>query len=268
MKRALASAVICGFAAIVSLVVWSSRGQTQAAPPDAPPTFSNEVARIFQNNCQSCHHPGDIAPFSLMSYEEAAPFAESIKEKTQSRQMPPWKAAPGCGEFANSRALSDEDIDTISRWVDAGAPEGNPADMPAPLSFPDEWKNGEPDFALVTAKNGFKIPAGVTEDVYRCFTLPTNFSSDRFVTGIEIKPGNRTIVHHVLLFLDGTGASVALDRADPGPGYSMFGGIGFTPTGFLGGWAPGGAPQTLPEGTGFLTTSRTARNRSTRRKSG
>jgi hypothetical protein len=187
-----------------------------------------------------------------MTYDEAAPFAESIKAKTQARQMPPWKAVAGCGEFESSRALSDEDLDTIVRWVDAGAPEGDPADLPAPLSFPDEWKNGEPDLALVTARNGFKIPAGTTEDVYRCFSLPADSNVDRFVTGIEIRPGNRAIVHHVLLFLDGTGASIALDRADPGPGYTQFGGVGFTPTGFLGGWAPGGAPQNLPEGTGFL----------------
>jgi mono/diheme cytochrome c family protein len=252
MKRMLASAVVCGFAAIASLVVWSSRDQTRAAPPDAAPTFSNEVVRVFQQNCQSCHNPGDIAPFSLMTYEEAVPFAESIKAKTQARQMPPWKAVAGCGEFENARALDDEDLDTIVRWVDAGVPEGDPAHLPPPLAFPDEWKNGEPDLALVTAAKGYKIPAGVTEDIYRCFTLPADTIADRFVTGVEIRPGNRAIVHHVLLFIDGTGASVALDRADPGPGYSMFGGVGFTPTGSLGGWAPGSAPQNLPEGTGVL----------------
>jgi len=225
---------------------------TNAAPAPVPVTFSNQVVRIFQENCQTCHHPGDIAPFSLMAYEDAAPWVESIRAKTASRDMPPWKPVTGCGEFANVRGLSDDEIATIAAWVDAGAPEGNPGDMPEPLLFNNEWKLGTPDVELRTASNGYRIPASATSDIYRCFTMPTDFDADRFITGVEVRPGNRAIVHHVILFIDATGESVELDRQDPGPGYTSFGGAGFNTIGTLGGWAPGAPPQMLRDGTGFL----------------
>src|ERR1051325_3518561 len=106
-----------------------------SAAPNGKPTFNREVVRIFQQNCQSCHHPGDIAPFSLMTYREARPWARSIQEKVVLRQMPPWKAAAGCGTFDNERRLTDEAISTLSRWVDGGSPEGDPSLLPAPLNF-------------------------------------------------------------------------------------------------------------------------------------
>ncbi len=223
-----------------------------AAAPQEPVTFSNQVVRIFQDKCQTCHHPGDIAPFSLMTYEESVEYADQIAERTASHQMPPWKPVEGCSEFLNKRSLSDDEIETIGRWVADGAPEGDPADMPASLTFPDEWKLGEPDVELVSTRQGYKVPASASSDIYRCFTVATNFDTDRFITGVEVRPGNHKIVHHILLFIDTSGVSVDLDRADPGPGYTSFGGPGFNTIGSLGGWAPGAPPTELREGTGYL----------------
>jgi mono/diheme cytochrome c family protein len=245
MLRALATVALT---AICAVGLWT----TASGDGTESVTFSNQVVRIFQANCQSCHRPGDIAPFSLMSYEEAAPWAELIRDKTASREMPPWKAAEGCGEFRDVRRLADADIETIARWVEAGAPEGNPADMPPPLTFSDDWQMGTPDAVLVSTRGGYRLREGATEDIYRCFTIDPSFDADRFITGVDIRPGNRSVVHHVLLFVDRTGVSVGLDQADPGPGYTSFGGPGFVPTGGLGGWAPGAAPTVLPEGVGYF----------------
>ncbi len=212
------------------------------------PTFSNQVVRIFQQHCQSCHRDGDVAPFSLVSYEDARPHAALIKFMTQSRQMPPWKATDGCGEFSDTRRLSEAEIDTIAKWVDAGAPQGSPSDLPPPREFPSDWLLGEPDLILANDEP-YTPPAG--QDTYRCFTIPTNLISSAYVRAVDTHPDDRETVHHVLTFVDTTGASVALDEADPGPGYKCFGGPLFDTTGSLGGWAPGTRPLELPDGVGF-----------------
>ena len=221
-----------------------------AAPCAAdPPTFSGEVVRIFQQHCQTCHHPGDIGPFSLMDYESAGPYAQRIKEQVVLRKMPPWKPVRGFGDFLGVRVLSEQEIAIILQWVDAGAPEGDPSELPPPLTFPDGWVLGEPD--LVLSMEEFSVPAG--EDLYRCFSLPTQLGEDRHVRAIEIRPGNRSIVHHVLLFGDPSGLSQALDSAEPGQGYTCFGGPGFIPeNSFFGGFAPGVRPLVLDAGTGLL----------------
>lgn len=248
MKRTLLA--LAPFAVVAALAIASPA--PHAAPGEAAPTFSNEVVRIFQQSCQSCHRPGQIAPFSLLTYDDAAPYADLIAEMTAEREMPPWKPLDGCGEFLGKRALSDAEIETIGRWAAAGAPEGDRRDLPPPVDFPDGWQLGEPDLVVASTPNGYRIPASATDDIYRCFTVETGFDADRFITGVEVRPGNGRIVHHVLLYVDATGASVELDRDDPGPGYSCFGGPGFIPTGSLGGWAPGAAPTVLREGIGYF----------------
>jgi hypothetical protein len=221
--------------------------------PDPPPlatgpTFSKEIVRIFQQHCQTCHHEGDIAPFSLTTYEETKPYAQLIKLMTQSHQMPPWKPVDGCGDFKDERRLTQNEIDTIAKWVEDGAPEGNRADLPAPLDFSGGWALGQPDAV-------YKLPEAYTpavgKDTYRCFTIPTNLTSTAYVQAIDTRPGDRETVHHVITFVDNTGASVALDERDPGPGYTCFGGPGFSLPGTLGGWAPGSRPLELPNGTAF-----------------
>jgi mono/diheme cytochrome c family protein len=213
------------------------------------PTFNKEIVRIFQARCQSCHHPGDIAPFSLMTYADAYPQALPIKLMTKTRKMPPWKATAACGDFADERVMSQEEIDLIAKWVDNGAPEGIAADLPPPLQFSGGWALGEPDLVL-SYPEPYTPPA--TGDMYRCFPIPTSLIADQYVAAVDVKPGDAGTVHHVIAYLDTTGASQKLDDDDPGPGYTSFGGPGFSisnpASATLGGWAPGARPTTLPEG--------------------
>ena len=233
----------------LALPAFAARQRSVRHPePPAGPTFSKEVVRIFQANCQSCHHKGDIAPFSLTTYAEAKPYAAMIKLMTKSRQMPPWKPTDGCGQFADERKLSQDQIDTLANWVDAGAPEGNPADLPAPLDFSTGWLLGQPDAIF---KNPEPYLPNINGDTYRCFTIPTNLTQTRYVRAVDTHPDDRQTVHHVISFIDTTGESAQLDANDPGPGYTCFGGPGFNLPGTLGGWAPGQRALQLPEGVAF-----------------
>lgn len=237
MLRVLAALIVLGS---IALTVFVTRA-------DEPVTFSDQVVRILQSNCQQCHRHGGMAPFPLTTYLEAYPFREIIRAATQARRMPPWKPVAGHGEFVDERRLAPGDIDLIARWVAAGAPEGDRRRLPPPKSFPASWMLGEPD--LVLATDQFTVPARAG-DVYRCFTLPTSLTEDRDVVAIEIAPGNRAIVHHLLTFLDTTGESVELDRREPGPGYTCFGGPGIASPGGLGGWTIGTGPQRMPPDVG------------------
>ena len=134
-------------------------------------TFNNQIARIFQKRCQVCHHPGDIGPFSLMSYAEARVRARDIKLKTQDGKMPPWPPVAGHGDFLEERRLTRNEIELITRWADAGAPEGDPQDLPPPLEFNEQWTVGTPDLVLEPPA-GFTVPADAN-DIYRCFSVPT-----------------------------------------------------------------------------------------------
>jgi len=222
------------------------------APPPAVngPTYDKEIVRLFQAHCQSCHHPGDIAPFSLTNYDDAKANALKIKLKTQAHEMPPWKPSPDCGNFADaqSRTLTSGEIDLIARWVDAGAPQGNPADLPQLMDFSGGWALGTPDL-VVGSPEPYTPPAD--HDEYRCFTMPTNLTSDQYVSAIDIRPGDRAEVHHVIVYLDTFGDSQKLDDDSPGPGYTCFGGAGFNLVGTLGGWAPGARPWVMPDDVGM-----------------
>ena len=220
------------------------------APALEPPTFSNEIVRILQTRCQTCHRPGEHAPFSLLTYRDAYERMDDIRDAVKGRAMPPWKPVPGFGDFVEPRRLSDVELTTLVRWIEAGAPEGDPAKLPPPLVFPEGWKLGPPDHVLEMAET-YTVPARAS-DVYRCFVIPTNFSEDRWVTKVEYAPGDRKLVHHILSYVDTTSAAEALDRADPGPGYTCFGGPGFTPAGGLAGWAPGIQPRVMADGVGLL----------------
>lgn len=209
-------------------------------------TFNKDIAPILFKNCASCHRPGEVGPFSLLKYEDAKKRAEFIREVTHDRRMPPWKADPDYGHFADVRRLSDDDLKTIDLWVKAGAPEGNPADLPAQPSFAEGWQLGEPDLILKMPEP-FSIPAQ-SEDIYRCFVIPIGNETDRTVAAVEFRPGNRSVVHHAILYLDDSGVARRRDASDPGQGYRSFGGPGFVPTGGLGGWAPGSSADRLPDG--------------------
>jgi mono/diheme cytochrome c family protein len=222
----------------------------RAVAPSTAPTFNREVVRILQQNCQTCHHPGDIAPFSLMTYADAKAHALEIKVNTRAGVMPPWKPASGCGEFNAPRVLSVDEIATITNWVDNGAPEGNPADLPPPIDFSSGWTLGTPDLVLGNT-TPFTPPAN--RDEYRCYSMPTNQTSDRYVSTIDVHPGDRSTVHHVIAFIDAAGESAKLDT---GNGYQCFGGPGFVITNLasssIGAWVPGSRPDRLPDDVGFL----------------
>jgi Copper type II ascorbate-dependent monooxygenase, C-terminal domain len=234
--------------AILALPIFAKQRAVRHPAPPTAPTFSNEVVRILQQHCQTCHREGDIAPFPLMTYSDAKPRAALIRFMTESRQMPPWKAVDGCGEFKDERRLSDAEIDVLRQWVEAGAPEGNSAQLPPSREFPSGWTLGEPDLILASAE-AFTPPPHT--DTYRCFSLPTNLVADKWVNAVDTHPGDRTTVHHVLTFIDPTGASAALDEAEPGPGYTCFGGPGIASSGSLGGWAPGSRPLETPANIAF-----------------
>jgi hypothetical protein len=163
-------------------------------------TFNKDVAPIFYNKCAECHRPNDIAPMALLSYKDARPWARSIKEKVLSREMPPWSPDPRYGEFTNDCRLSQSDIDTVVAWVDQGAKEGNPKDLPpAPEFLSGGWSIGKPDVVLEMDKEWTVEPGA--PDNYINFFMPTNFTEDRWIQAAEIQPGNRKVVHHVIAFI-------------------------------------------------------------------
>jgi hypothetical protein len=213
-------------------------------------TYTKDVAPILWKNCAQCHRPGEVGPFSLLDYEDAAKRADFIAEITASRRMPPWKPEPGYGDFLDARRLSDRELSVLARWAENGAPRGDLKDLPPPPEFPEGWRLGEPDM-VVKMPEPFEVAAS-GRDVFRCFVIPLDIAADRTVAGVEFHPGNRLVVHHALFYLDNTGKARKLDEADAGLGYRSFGGIGFAPTGGLGGWAPGATPRRLPEGMGHM----------------
>ena len=214
-----------------------------------PVTFNNQVVRIFQQHCQMCHRPGNIAPFSLLTFQDAIVRATLIRNAVESREMPPWKPVNAHGVFKGERALTEQEIQTIVQWASNGAPEGAPADLPPAATFPETWSMGPPEMVLKPSEP-YTLPAN-SSDVYRCFPISLDTQSDVYVRGYEVLPGNRAIVHHVLLFLDEQGQSASLDNAEPGPGYTCFGGTGFLfGVGGLGGWVPGSSAEKFPLGTG------------------
>lgn len=212
-------------------------------------TYAKHIAPLMQEYCQPCHRPGEVAPFSLMTYKDAFTWRKEIVKYVKARQMPPWKPEPGYGEFQKERRLSDEQIELIARWVESGAPMGDPKDLPPPRQFPNDWELGPPDLIVEMPEEYEVGPTG--EDEYRHFVIPTNLTEDKFVQAIDIQPGNRSTVHHVIVYLDTSGMARQLDKKDPKPGYEGFAWPGFIPAGTLGGWAPGFSPSVLPKGTGY-----------------
>jgi hypothetical protein len=162
--------------------------------------------------------------------------------------MPPWKASPGFGEFKNDVSLSEKEIELIAKWVSQGAPLGDPSKVPPAPRFNDDWAFGEPDLIIEMPEEYTIAPEG--EDDYRHFVIPYEATKHRFVEAVDVRPGNRNVVHHVLAYVDKSGEARKLDAADEGPGYTRFGDVGFNPASVIGGWAPGNLPVRTPKGTG------------------
>ncbi|MGE0104727.1 MAG: cytochrome c [Blastocatellales bacterium] len=197
MRRSIFSAmIVMAFACCLFGLRTGEANGPKSAAKDV--TFSKDVAPIFYRTCSECHRAGEVAPFSVMSYKEIRPWAKSIREKVISREMPPWHADPKHGDFINDRRLTQAEIDTITAWVDGGAREGNPKDMPKAPTFVEGWSIGQPDQTFSIPEQS--VPAeGVVK--YQYLTVPTNFTEDMWVTAAEIRSTGRAAVHHVIVFI-------------------------------------------------------------------
>jgi hypothetical protein len=208
-------------------------------------TFSHDVAPILFRRCAGCHRPGEVAPFSLLSYRDASKRATLIADLTSSRQMPPWKADPGAGHFTDERTLTVDEVAVIKRWVASGAIEGNAADLPPAPKFVEGWRAGEPDMVLKMPEPYLLAASG--NDEYRCFVLPIHIPAGRYIKSIEYRPGNRKIVHHAVLTSLPHREAVA--KLAEGDGKSFLSGLappGRLLSGPLSIWTPGMEPHVLP----------------------
>lgn len=235
----------------------SPPAQKARAEAPAAVTFHKDVAPILYSNCATCHRPaGDRpgrpldpddplciagAPFSLLDYASAREHAKAIATATRSRAMPPWLPESGHGEFANERRLGDDEIATIQRWVEQGAPEGNPRDAPDPPVWPAGWQLGTPDLVL-DVPDAFALEGG-SGDVFRNFVVPVPVTSARYVRAIEFRAGNPRVLHHASLGVDASRSARRLDRQDAGPGFASM------PDDLVQnvyGWSPGKVPVLEP----------------------
>jgi mono/diheme cytochrome c family protein len=214
MRKALAPCLVVAVFALICCFGMSGSRAGDARKDASAVTFTKDVAPIFYRNCAQCHRPGEIAPMSLLTYKDARPWARSIREKVAARDMPPWHADPRYGEFSNDRRLSQRDVDTIVAWVDQGAKEGDAKDLPASPAFTEGWNIGKPDEVFYLPQE-YEVPAsGVVE--YKYFTVPTNFKEDKWIQAAEIRPGNRAVVHHIIVFAQKAGEQRLLVGYAPG----------------------------------------------------
>jgi hypothetical protein len=238
--------LICGLGLGVSIVA-------AAATVPAPRTYSKDVAPIIQARCQGCHRPGEAAPMSFGSYQEVRPWAKAIKQAVVLKKMPPWFADPQVGHFRNDTSLSKAELDTLVAWVDAGAPEGNPRDLPPARQFLTGWNIGQPE-QVIEMPQAFDVPASGTVD-YQYVILPYKFPEDRWVQAAEVRPGARNVVHHVIAFIREPGSKWMRDQ-QPGvpfvPALNSKGEREGISGDVLSGFAPGMPVDILEAGRGRL----------------
>ena len=225
------------------LLTFSFVGQAQSV------TFHADVAPIIYTHCTECHRVGEIGPMPLTTYEEVFGYGEFIEYVTTTDYMPPWTPDDTYSHFVGERVLTDNEKATLSAWVAAGKPEGNPADNPGIPSFPEGSQIGTPDMVLPMAES--YTHGGDMTDQYQVFVLPADPDNDLAIRALEVRPGNRTVSHHAILGLDVTGTAANLDAQDPEPGYESFGSFGFSAeSNFFGAWVPGALTLEYPPGIG------------------
>ncbi len=286
MRRTVSNGALAALA-LVALAAACSRAADQADGTTARAlTFNSDIAPILFENCASCHRPIDDAapqagaaslsarsaaaeragfplgplcvagaPFSVLDYASVQPYARAIASAVQRRAMPPWLPEPGYGEFAHERRLRDDQIALITRWVEGGAAEGDPADAPAPPEFSGGWQLGTPDLVL-TLPEAYELQPG-TRDVFRNFVIPVPITTTRYVRAVEFRADRPQALHHADLAIDLGRVSRVLDRADPGPGFETMDGDQVYN---VYGWSPGKVPVlepadnawTLNPGTDFV----------------
>jgi mono/diheme cytochrome c family protein len=244
------SLVLIGCITLVAL-------QIVAAQSTTVPTFYKDIHPIFVENCITCHTPGGIGPFDLNSAEVAHQGAPDIAKQVQARTMPPWMPGENNPPMLDERKLSDEEVQTILDWVEAGAPLGDPADATSVTSVQQATLRADLTLEMPTAYT----PDDTLQDDYRCFIIESNLPANRFITGYNVLPEQSALVHHVLLFQVNQGLLTAAQRkdaADDRPGWQCFGGTGLGEGGLadaIGSWVPGSLPTLYPEGMGRLMRS-------------
>ena len=179
---------------VVGLIIASAAMAAAEATAQSTVTFNKDVLPILQNNCQSCHRPGQVAPMSLLTYKDVRPWAKAIKAATVARKMPPWNADPRYGHYTNDRSLKQSAIDTLTKWVDAGAPEGDPNDAPAPKQWPSGDWEVEPD--IILDGPDFDVPATGVVDWF-WVAIPSHFTQDTWITSMQFQPVDPAVVHHI-----------------------------------------------------------------------
>ena len=260
-SRCVTGAATLVWCALVLVRSSAFEPQYAAKPAAGVPTFAKDVAPILYKNCVECHRPGQIAPMSLLTYEDVRPWAKSIRDEVADGTMPPWHADAPHGSFLNERRLTDAQKETITKWANGGAPKGADADMPARPSFAEGWTVGKPD-AVFEMEKPYELPAEGTIQ-YEYFYIPTNFTEPKWVKSIEVRPGNREVVHHVLVYyraqpdLQRTpvlqpNAQTSRIPAERAPGVRTSPArTGLPPRRLLATYAPGTEAQIAPAGTAF-----------------
>ena len=232
---------LAGIAALAAVAFLASSLAVSKEPNKKPAktketvTYAKQVSRIMQEKCQTCHHAGTAAPFTLATYDDAVQWADTIKEVLVEKRMPPWHADPRYGKFLNDRRLPKEELDTLLAWLDTGKEFGDKKDLPAPRNYAEGWVIGKPDVVFELPAEETVPASGVVEYQYRM--SPTNFKEDVWIEAAEARPGNRAVTHHIIVsFRDPKSTK---DRRSGGLGAS---------DGFIVGTAPGDMPLILPPG--------------------
>jgi len=215
----------------------------------AETNYSEHIAPIIYKNCTSCHRVGEIGPMPFTSYNEVKAWGGMIKKVTANKYMPPWPPERDYNKYVGQRALSQTDIELIANWVDGGMAQGDQTKEPKLPTFSSGSQLGTPDLVL-SMKESF-IQKGNFEDTYRVFVLPTGLTEDKDISAIEFRPGNKKVVHHVLIATDSTGEALELDKSTPEYGYEAAGGFGVNSIKPFVGYVPGANPTTYPDGIGF-----------------
>ena len=205
-------------------------GRVPQVKPQGEITFAKHISRILNKRCVECHRDGEIAPFALTDYDEVVGWSEMIREVVDEERMPPWHANPEHGDFVNDCRLSDEEKELIFTWVDNGSPEGDPDDMPEPPTFVEGWTAGEPDQIVYMSEEPYQIPATGTVE-YQHYTVDPGWKEDKWIRVAEPRPGNRSVVHHILCFIVTDAGAADLDE------------------GVTIGWAPGMPPRVFESDT-------------------
>ena len=212
-----------------------------AQPARAAPAFYHDVLPILQSRCQVCHRPGEIAPMSLVTYRETRPWAKAIRDAVRSRKMPPWFADPCCGTFANDRTLTPAEIETLSAWADSGAAAGDEKDAPPARAWPPAGNLAAPGLVLEMPR-AFEVPAkGAVE--YQYFLIPSGFTEDRWIQGVEVRPGAPSVIHHVVVYI-----------IEPGEDWKS----APSKSDMLTVYAPGTSPDVWPGGMAKLVKARSS----------